>query len=77
MPDNAFIESFNGKFRTECLNAKLVPEPRRSAGKMRGLAKRLQRGESTQRDRQQDADGASSDRGITSAGCMSDEAGIF
>ncbi|PXW50930.1 integrase-like protein [Chelatococcus asaccharovorans] len=21
MPDNAFIESFNGKFRTECLNA--------------------------------------------------------
>ena len=21
MPDNAFIESFNGKFRAECLNA--------------------------------------------------------
>src|SRR5438045_9463274 len=36
--DNAFIESFNGKFRAECLNAHLVHEPRRCASKMRGLA---------------------------------------
>ena len=29
--DNAFIESFNGKFRTECLNAHLVHDPRTTA----------------------------------------------
>ena len=32
--DNAYIESFNGKFRTECLNS----QSRRGAAKMRGLA---------------------------------------
>jgi putative transposase len=36
--DNAFIESLNGKCRSECLNPQLVPEPRGSSAKMRGLA---------------------------------------
>jgi putative transposase len=35
--DNAYIESFNGKFRTERLNANWF-QPRRGAAKMRGLA---------------------------------------
>ena len=36
-PDNAFIESFYGQFRSEP-KRQLVPEPRRSSAKMRGLA---------------------------------------
>jgi transposase InsO family protein len=36
--DNSFIESFNGKFRAECLNAPLVHEPARRPGERGGLA---------------------------------------
>jgi hypothetical protein len=35
---NAFVKSFNGKFRSECLKRQLVPESRRGSAKMRGLA---------------------------------------
>jgi putative transposase len=53
--DNAFIESRNGKFRTERPEHPLVPQPRRGTPEMRGLASRLQRGAPAQRDRQPSA----------------------
>ena len=40
--DNAFIESFNGKFRAECLNAYWFLSLDEARRKMRGLAERLQ-----------------------------------
>ena len=36
--ENAFVESFNGKFRDECLNEALICQWRGSAGTDRGLA---------------------------------------
>ncbi len=56
--DNAFIESLNGKFRAECLNAHWFMSLDDARRKMRGLAQRLQRGTTPQRHRQQAADRA-------------------
>ena len=36
--ENAYIESFNGKFRDECLNEHWFTEPRARAGRHRRLA---------------------------------------
>jgi putative transposase len=40
---NAFVESFNGRFRDECLNEESLRLNRRGQGSHRGLAARLQR----------------------------------
>jgi putative transposase len=40
--DNAFVESFNGCLRDECLNTHWVPVARRCPSQDRGLAARLQ-----------------------------------
>src|SRR5262245_64393074 len=50
--DNAFIESFNGKFQDECLNENWFVDPRGRAHEDRGLADRLQRGAAPQRARE-------------------------
>ena len=41
--DNAFVESFNGRLRDECLNTHWFPVAGRRPGQDRGLAARLQR----------------------------------
>ena len=38
---NAYVESFNGRLRDECLNASWFHEPQRRAAKNRNLAARL------------------------------------
>ena len=40
--DNAFVESFNGTFRAECLNAPLIRNSGRSTAINRGLAAGIQ-----------------------------------
>ena len=48
---NAYIESFNGRFRDECLNTKLVPEPVGSTPQDRSVADRIQPGTAAQQSR--------------------------
>jgi transposase InsO family protein len=43
---NAYIESFNGRLRDECLNKHGVPESRLCPGRDRSLAAGIQRGAS-------------------------------
>jgi transposase InsO family protein len=50
--DNAFIESFDGKFRDECVNENWFVELDDARTKIEGLADRLQRGAAPQRARE-------------------------
>ncbi len=50
--DNPFIESLNGKFRAECLNAHWFMSIDDARAKCEVLAERLQRGSAAQRERQ-------------------------
>lgn len=52
MPDNAFIESFNGKFRAECLNAHWFLGLEDAREKLEAW-RRDQRATTAQRDREQ------------------------
>jgi transposase InsO family protein len=52
---NAFIESFNGKFRDECLNQSWAYQSGGCTAKHRGLARGLQHGASSQQSRVSDA----------------------
>jgi transposase InsO family protein len=65
--DNAYIESFNGKFRDECLN-ELVPQHRACTGSDRELARRVQRRAHSQ------LAGRHHTRGVRSEDCSGAEA---
>lgn len=54
--DNAFIETFNGRFRAECLNTHLFLSLADAKEKMDDLAQLLQRGTAPWGDRQSTAD---------------------
>ena len=45
---NAYIESFNGKFRDECLKRSLLHDPRTCTRRHQRMAARLQRGKASQ-----------------------------
>ena len=47
---NAYVESFNGRFRDECLNEHWVTSLAHTQGPHRGLATRVQRGAARRRD---------------------------
>ena len=54
--DNGFIEAFNSKLRSECLNAHWILTVADTPRKVEALVQRLQRDQAPRRDRMQRAD---------------------